>query len=80
MPSPKSDRGIIITAGTFVIGVILARATGLLFLAATGWRSPGGGVDVLVTGLILSGGTKALHDLISRIQKPGNSGTSADAA
>jgi hypothetical protein len=67
----KNDRAIIVTAGTFLIGVLIARLSGLLFLTAIGWTTPSGGIDVLVTGLVLSGGTKALHDLISRVQKPG---------
>ena len=46
-------------------GVAIARWTGLLFLQRIGWTSPSSWLDVIVTGLVLSGGTKALHDLIA---------------
>jgi hypothetical protein len=69
-PARKNSRALVFGAVTFVIGVAIARWTGLLFLQAIGWTSPSSWLDVIVTGLVLSGGTKALHDLISNISKP----------
>ncbi len=66
----KDDRAVIVTAGTFLIGVAVARWSGLLFLQTIGWSTPSSKMDILVTGLVVSGGTKALHDLIGNIQKP----------
>ena len=66
---PKKTRALVFGAITFLVGVAVARFTGLLFLQAIGWTSPSSWLDVIVTGLVLSGGTKALHDLISSLAK-----------
>ena len=65
----KSTRSLVFGAITFLVAVCVARWTGLLFLQAIGWVSPSSWLDVIVTGLVVSGGTKALHDLISTLAK-----------
>ena len=47
----------------------MAADTQELFLQAIGWTSPSSWLDVIATGLVLSGGTKALHDLISSLAR-----------
>ncbi len=52
-------------------GMVISGATGLFLLHAIDsgkWDLPRW-VDVIATGLIIGGGTKPLHDLISNIQK-----------
>src|SRR6266851_4983076 len=65
----KKTRTLVFGAITFLVGVAVARWTGLLFLQAIGWTSPSSWLDVIATGLVLSGGTKALHDLIASLAK-----------
>lgn len=64
----KADRAWVIGGITLVLGVLTAKSTGLMFLTAIGWTSPSHQLDILATGLILAGGSKSLHDLISAIQ------------
>jgi hypothetical protein len=68
-PSSKKTRTLVFGAVTFLVGVAIARWTGLLFLQAIGWTTPSSWLDVIATGLVLSGGTKALHDLISSLAR-----------
>jgi hypothetical protein len=64
----KADRALVLGAVTLLAGAIVARVSGLLFLQTIGWTSPASGVDVFVTALVITAGSKALHDLISNIQ------------
>jgi hypothetical protein len=67
----KADRGLILLGlGTFA-GTILSGSLGLYFLTAVGMK-PALWVDMIVTGLVISGGTKSLHEFINLIQKPAN--------
>ena len=64
----RADKTALFAALSLLAGVGVSLAFGLYFMnaigvVATGTRS----LDVLVTGLLLSGGTKTLHDLIARI-------------
>jgi hypothetical protein len=65
----KGDRAIVLGGISVVAAVIASKALGLYFLAAVGVDEPHRGVDAFVTGLLVGGGTKALHDLILRIEK-----------
>jgi hypothetical protein len=65
----KGDRAIVLGGISVVAAVIASKALGLYFLAAVGVDDPHRGVDAFVTGLLVGGGTKALHDLILRIEK-----------
>jgi hypothetical protein len=65
----KGDRAIVLGGVSVVAAVIASKALGLYFLAAVGVDNPHRGVDAFVTGLLIGGGTKALHDLILRIEK-----------
>jgi hypothetical protein len=64
----KADRALVLGAVTLLAGVIVARFSGLLFLETIGWHSPPSAIDVFVTALVITGGSKALHDVISNIQ------------
>jgi hypothetical protein len=65
----KGDRALVLGGVSVVAAVIASKALGLYFLAAVGVDDPHRGVDAFVTGLLVGGGTKALHDLILRIEK-----------
>ena len=70
----KSDRAIEMLGIGTVAGVGASMVFGLYFLRAVGvnyghsnnWETA---ADVIVTGLIISGGTKPLHDLIKLVEK-----------
>ena len=70
----KSDRAIEMLGIATVAGVAASMVFGLYFLRAIGvnyghsnnWETA---ADVIVTGLIISGGTKPLHDLIKLVEK-----------
>jgi len=70
----KSDRAIEMLGIATVAGVGASMVFGLYFLRAIGvnyghsnnWETA---ADVIVTGLIISGGTKPLHDLIKLVEK-----------
>lgn len=65
----KGDRAIVLGAISVVAAAIASKALGLYFLAAVGVEDPHRGVDAFVTALLVGGGTKALHDLILRVEK-----------
>jgi hypothetical protein len=65
----KGNRALVLGGFSVVLGVCASKLLGLYFLAAVGVNDPHRGIDVLATGLLLGGGTKALHDLIGRIEK-----------
>jgi hypothetical protein len=67
----RADRALIVFGVATVLGMFAAAKLGLYFLEAVGvvpgtvekhWQ-------VLVTGLVVGGGTKPLHDLLTRIQR-----------
>ncbi len=70
----KSDRaiemlGIATVAGvaaSMVFGLYFPRAIGVNYGHSNNWETA---ADVIVTGLIISGGTKPLHDLIKLVEK-----------
>ena len=72
----KTDRGYSLLTISAFLGVLASAASGLYFadaigLSLTRWA------DILVTGLALGGGTKALHEVIKSLQKAKGSGSSA---
>jgi len=73
-----SERSILFWALASVVGVIASAWLGLHFLsmilAQASQSAVPASVDVVVTGLVIGGGTKALHDLIGRISKPAEDG------
>jgi hypothetical protein len=66
----KADRVVIVGGFATLLGVGLSLALGLYFLRAVQVQSPTAWLDVLVTGLVIGGGTKPLHDLMALIEKP----------
>lgn len=51
------------------IGALASGFLGLYLMQAVGAKAVPNWLDVVVTGLIVGGGSKALHDLISKIEK-----------
>jgi hypothetical protein len=68
----KMGRAFFWWAVATVIGLIVSRALGLYIAGAvvdTNGGVPPEWLDLLITGLILGGGTKPLHDLTSQLEK-----------
>jgi hypothetical protein len=68
-PQAKSDRAMIVGGIAFLLGVGLSLTLGLRFLSAVQVAAPPRWLDVFVTGLVIAGGTKPLHDLIGSIER-----------
>jgi hypothetical protein len=63
-------RAYVMWAAATVIGMIASAALGVYVIAAIAVeRGPAVPIDILVTGLVIGGGTKPLHDLIARIER-----------
>lgn len=65
----KANRSIVISAIAFVLAVLLSENLGLFLLQAVGVTAVSGDLDVMITALAISGGTKSLHDFIKTIEK-----------
>lgn len=68
----RSERRVIWWAVATAIGLLLAGFAGLGILEAMSTKdlTDGlGAIDVVLTGLVIGGGTKPLHDLITRLEK-----------
>jgi hypothetical protein len=64
----KADRGYSILGLATWLGVLGSGIAGLYLLSAVGMEAPRW-IDMLITGVALSGGTKGLHELIKTLQK-----------
>jgi hypothetical protein len=64
----KADRGSIFLGLGVLVGVILSGSLGLYFLQAIGMEVSNH-VDMLLSGIVISGGTKSLHELIKAVEK-----------
>ncbi len=65
----KADRALIVAGLALLLGVALSLALGLRFLSAVQVGTSPRWLDVFITGLVIAGGTKPLHDLIGTIEK-----------
>lgn len=66
----RGERALVLWAVASIVGMLVSAGLGLYFVSAlVASNAPSWGVDILLTGLILGGGTKPVHDLISRVQK-----------
>lgn len=78
------ERAILFWAITSVAGILASIWLGLYFLAAILAPAEGGAApvprwaDAVVTGVVIGGGSKALHDLITKVQKPAASESEGD--
>ena len=64
----RANRAVLLWAAATILGMALSALLGTYFLAAIIDRpTPSVELDILLTGLAIGGGTKPLHDLISRI-------------
>lgn len=52
-----------------IIGIVLAIAFRVGIMAALGFETPYPAVDWIVTGLIVSGGSTGVHELISKLRE-----------
>lgn len=70
----QSERSILFWCLASLIGVVLSAAFGLHFLGILLDDTSRSAIpiwfDVVLTGLVIGGGTKALHGLVERISKP----------
>ena len=65
----RANRTLAVGAGATCLGFLTSGSLGLLLLHAVGASTAPAWIDILVTGLVLGGGSKAVHDLISNLQK-----------
>lgn len=65
----KADRSLVMAGIALVLGVGASLALGLRFLTAIEVGNSPVWLDTFVTGLVIAGGTKPLHDLIGTIEK-----------
>jgi hypothetical protein len=92
----KADRGLLLTSFALLVGIVVSSVFGLYFLEAIGVnigtaegseliiKSSGDkllrGLDIFITALIITGGTKPLHDMISSIENKKEAAGAAAAA
>jgi hypothetical protein len=69
----KADRALLAYSIALIAGIAFSSVFGLYFLEAVGAQISGDkalrGLDIFVTALIITGGTKPLHDMITSIEK-----------
>jgi hypothetical protein len=69
----KADRTLLAYAISLIVGILVSSIFGLYFMEAIGAQISGDkvlrGLDVFITALIITGGTKPLHDVITSIEK-----------
>lgn len=81
----RANRAVLLWGAATVLGMFGSAAFGIYLLrlvvvpAAEGGALPSLELDILVTGLAIGGGTKPLHDLISRIEKSKNAAADSGA-
>lgn len=70
----RGERSLLWWAVATIAGMWVSAALGLYFVGAIVKSSTAGliPVDILITGLVVGGGSKPLHDLISNVQKSAN--------
>jgi hypothetical protein len=65
----RKNRAIVLWGAATLLGMAASAATGIYLLhIVVASPSPPLSLDILATGLVIGGGTKPLHDLISRIE------------
>lgn len=62
------------------VAMLVSGATKVFFLEAIGFEGIPNYLNVLITGLVIGGGTKPLHDLIKLIEKKSENGGSGEDA
>jgi hypothetical protein len=67
-PVAKANRAMLFPSIGLVLGVLAAEKLGLYYLQAVGVQGTDLSLDVFITALAISGGTKPLHDAIGRIE------------
>jgi hypothetical protein len=68
----RANRRVAFWAAGTVLGMAASGGLGIYLLRMVGLSTAPEIVDILLTGLVISGGSKPLHDLISRIEKAKN--------
>jgi hypothetical protein len=66
----RRERTLVLWAAASIIGIVVSGVTGLYFVGAmlAEGSSFNRGLDILITGLVVGGGSKPLHDLITKVQ------------
>ena len=80
----KSNRSVVIWSLASVAGMIFSATFGVFIIAMVvatpeGQAAPDRALDIAITGLVIGGGTKPLHDLITRVQASSTNATKADS-
>jgi hypothetical protein len=67
----RANRTVMVWGLATAISMVLSAAGGfhLLYSIAAAGSTPNLALDILLTGLVIGGGTKPLHDVVSRVQK-----------
>jgi hypothetical protein len=67
----RGERALVLWAAASILGMVVSGFTGLYFVGAmlAEGSSFNRALDVLITGLVVGGGSKPLHDLITKVQK-----------
>jgi hypothetical protein len=70
-PAGKANVALIAAAASTLLGVLASAGLGLYFMEAvsSGASTVPRSWDVLISGLLIAGGTAGLHELIARIEK-----------
>lgn len=75
VPKKKADRGYVMLGFATLLGTCLCGGLGLYFLRTVGVMDVSKGVDIFFSGLLIAGGTKALHELIKSLEAIKSSGS-----
>lgn len=67
----RGERSLVLWAAASILGMVVSGFTGLYFVGAmlAEGSSFNRALDVLITGLVVGGGSKPLHDLLTKVQK-----------
>lgn len=81
----RADRTLILWGVATLLGMGLSSTFGIYLLniaiaTPQGGSAPNQTLDILITGLVIGGGTKPLHDLITRIQVSKDTAQDASAS
>jgi hypothetical protein len=71
----RANRAVLLWAIATILGMFASAKLGLYMVSALVEVDPNVHLDILVTGLAIGGGTKPLHDLVTKLQATANTAT-----
>lgn len=69
----EGNTKVVIWAIATFVAMLISGSTHLFFLDAVGASGVNPSLNILLTGLVIGGGTKPLHELIKKLEKPSES-------